>query len=203
MHFTEDWFSQNIPIWDAHLTKLKNKPIKVLEIGSFEGRSAVWILNNLQKSELYCVDLWRNNNTYKRFLNNIHPWKDRVHVLRGYSRDMVRSLKVSFDFVYIDANRHSQNVLEDAVLSFPLIKPNGIIIFDDYTHNKEHDANCPKPGIDAFLNLYADQIVVLFSKWQVIVRKRVNKIPRKPCYSEFWTEPKTVPRIYKNVNRDY
>lgn len=206
MHFTSDWFSNNVPVWEAHLAKLKNKPIKVLEVGSFEGRSAVWMLKNLllhPKSELYCVDLWRNAAVYKRFMNNISEWKDKVHVLKGFSNVMLRSLNEQFDFVYIDANRHSQNVLEDAVLSFPLLKAGGIMIFDDYTNNKEHDKNCPKPGIDAFLDMYAGQVVVLFSKWQVVIRKRVNRLTRKPCYSEFWKEPKTVPEVYKDANRDY
>ena len=40
-----DWFSQHIPVWTEVLAPLlaATDPIHVLEIGSYEGRSAVWI----------------------------------------------------------------------------------------------------------------------------------------------------------------
>jgi predicted O-methyltransferase YrrM len=189
---------------------LSKKPLHILEIGTFEGRSAIWILQNLCKhpdSKLYCVDHWlykgeHNSDTYKTFKKNIEPYKDKVIVLKGHSSHMLRRLnKPQFDFIYIDANRHSQNVLEDAVLSFPLLKPNAIMILDDYTHNKEHNINCPKPGIDAFMNMYANQIKVLHTKWQVVLQKRETPLLKSPCYSEFYNEPKTTPTIYKNINK--
>ena len=208
MHFTEDWFSNNIELWKKQLFKLKKKPINILEIGTFEGRSAIWLLKNIllhADSRLFCVDHWlykgeHNDNVYKTFVKNIEPYKDKVHILKGYSQKMLRTLnKPQFDFVYIDANRHSQNVLEDAVLSFPLMKPDAILIFDDYTHNKEHDINCPRPGIDAFLNMYANEISVLHTKWQVVIKKRQQPLKRKPCYSELFAEPVETPIIYKTV----
>ena len=181
-----------------------------MEIGTFEGRSSTWMLDNLlthKDSRLYCVDHWlfkgeHNKNVFETFKKNIEPYKSKVVILKGYSRDMIRSIhKTKFDFIYIDANRHSQNVLEDAVLSFPLLKPNGILIFDDYTHNKQHDIDCPRPGIDAFMNTYANEIEVLHTKWQVIIKRRVKSLPRKPCYSELFQEPKTIPAIYKDINK--
>jgi predicted O-methyltransferase YrrM len=207
MSFSEDWFSKNIPTWTKELKYLKDKPINILEIGTFEGRSAIWMLENLLQhpdSKLYCVDNWlnqgdRNKKVYDTFIKNIEPWKSKVNILKGFSSDILRSLKEKdqFEFIYIDANKHSQNVLEDAVLSFPLLKKNGILIFDDYTHNKEHDVNCPRIGIDAFLNIYTNQIQVLHMKWQVILRKRQNPLSKKPCYSEYFKEPKKIPSILK------
>lgn len=210
MLFTEDWFSNNIPLWKKYLSKLKNKPLKFLEIGTFEGRSAIWLLQNIlthPESELYVVDHWKykgenNKNVYDTFKKNIEPYKHKVHILKGYSRSMLRNMKhPQFDFVYIDANRHSQNVLEDAVLSFPLLKPNGIMIMDDYTHNKEHTIDCPRPGIDAFMNMYANDIKVLYTKWQVILKKRKIPLKRRACYSELFLEPKIAPAIYKDINK--
>jgi hypothetical protein len=50
----DDWFSANMNIWKNYLMLLKE--IKYLEIGSFEGRSAVFVgeLNNVE--EVTCVD---------------------------------------------------------------------------------------------------------------------------------------------------
>lgn len=209
MHFTEDWFSNNIELWKKTLMKLKHKPLKVLEVGTFEGRSAIWLLENIllhPDSKIYCVDHWKhasekNDKVYQTFLENIKPYKDKVVIMKGYSNMMLRNLKqVQFDFVYIDASKHSANVLEDAVLSFPVLKPDGILVFDDYTHNKEHDASCPRPAIDSFMNIYASQIQVLHTKWQVVIKKRKVPMKKKPCYSEFFDEPKTVPKIYSKLD---
>lgn len=207
MFFTEDWFTNNIPIWNKQLAHLKNKPITVLEIGVFEGRSSIWMLQHLlkhPKAKLYCIDNWlhhgdHNKHVYETFLKNIEPYKDKVVILQGYSADMLRNLKVQFDFIYIDADRHSQHVLEDAVLSFPLLKKHGILIFDDYTHNKEHDINCPRPGIDAFCNIYARYLKVLYMKWQVVIEKRNTPLKKTPCYSEYYKEPNKTPTIYKTI----
>jgi predicted O-methyltransferase YrrM len=201
MLFTEDWFSNNIPVWSKELSHLKHKKINILEIGTYEGRSAIWMLENIlthPDSKIYCVDIWSTKKIYKTFLKNIEPWKHKVIILKGYSNKLVRNLNCDkLDFIYIDGSHHSQNVLEDAVLSFPLLKKNGLLIFDDYTHNKEHDINCPKPGIDAFINIYANQLQVLQSKWQVIIKKRSIPIKNRPCYSEHFKEPNTIPQVYK------
>ena len=74
MRFTEDWFTNNIPTWNKVLGNLRNKPVKFLEIGSFEGRSATWALENIlthKDSQLYCIDHWlyegdKNKNVYNK-----------------------------------------------------------------------------------------------------------------------------------------
>lgn len=191
--FSIDWFSNNITKWTKYLSAFKSKPVNFLEIGSFEGKSSLWLLENIlthKQSTLTCIDNFSYKNTEQKLKNNLKDYKDKITILKGDSNIMLKTLKNNtYDFIYIDANRHSQNVLEDAILSFMLLKPNGIIIFDDYTNNKEHDNNCPKPGIDAFLNIYANNIKVLHSRWQVILMKREKSLSRKPCYSEFYTEP--------------
>jgi hypothetical protein len=48
MHFSQDWFSQHIPIWTRLLHEFKGKAgLRVLEIGTFEGRSTCWLLENI------------------------------------------------------------------------------------------------------------------------------------------------------------
>ena len=45
--FTEDWLTYNIPLWDRLLNPLKEQKVSVLEIGVFEGRSTLWLLQNI------------------------------------------------------------------------------------------------------------------------------------------------------------
>ena len=62
--FTSDWFSNNIPAWNGIFTSLgwnANTPKTVVEIGSYEGRASLWILEHLLKdrqSQLHCVDVF-------------------------------------------------------------------------------------------------------------------------------------------------
>ena len=48
----DDWFSKNINIWKNYLIPLKE--IKYLEIGSFEGRSAVFVGELMNIKEIIC-----------------------------------------------------------------------------------------------------------------------------------------------------
>ena len=58
--FTTDWFIENLPIWERYLIHLANQPeINVLEIGSWEGMSACWLLDNIlthDSSRITCID---------------------------------------------------------------------------------------------------------------------------------------------------
>ena len=60
--FTTDWFSPNIPQWESLFTATgwdPDQPKTVLEIGSFEGRSTLWILERLLRhpdSRIHCID---------------------------------------------------------------------------------------------------------------------------------------------------
>jgi hypothetical protein len=48
---------------------------------------------------------------------------------------------------------------------------NGIIICDDYEWYKQ-DLCGPKPGIDAFLNIFINSYDLLFKEYQVGIKKR-------------------------------
>lgn len=196
-HFTKDWFTNNIPLWQSELSRYKTQPTLFLEVGSYEGRSALWALDNIlthPRSKAYCVDSFEAG-TFPTFQRNTAAYRKakKLVTLRGKSQDMLKhptllSLKDSFDIIYLDANHHTSHVLEDAILSFPLLKPGGLLIFDDYTNSKNHDQTCPKPGIDAFLDAYAPYLRVLHTRWQVIAQKRVTPLPSatRPCKSEFY-----------------
>jgi hypothetical protein len=143
------------------------RPMKILEIGSFEGLSTTWLLKHTN-AHVTCVDTWEGSDEhtdehkqglYERFLENIEPWKDRVTILRGESGKVLRTLpcEETYDFIYIDGSHYAKDVLADAVLTWPLINPTGLIIFDDYlwtTDGNIESLTGPQPGINAFLNIY-------------------------------------------------
>ena len=55
----------------------------------------------------------------------------------GRSQDLLRAMTGEpFDLVYIDASHEAADVLADAVLAWPLLKPGGFLGFDDYTSRR-------------------------------------------------------------------
>jgi len=186
--FTVDWFSHNIPSWDIYLNNFKNKPnLNFLEIGSFQGRSTVWLLENIltdENSSITCIDTFEGSiehhiyskneliNLFDIFVHNVSTFKNKINIIRGKSQEVLKLLNESFDFIYIDGDHTAVSVIEDAILSFSLLKKVGIMIFDDYEWLVMNNyIDNPKPAIDAFLEIYANKITLLYKDYQVIIKK--------------------------------
>jgi hypothetical protein len=142
--FTRDYFTNNIPSWNSLFQTLNGgssdfslRPIKVLEVGCFEGVASIWMLQNYlihPHSRLTCIDSFAGgaeheaeltNGLRDRYFHNITPYKAKVDVLQGTTFDSLLNKFVrdqEFDFIYIDAGHTSRNSLEDAILSFPLLR---------------------------------------------------------------------------------
>jgi predicted O-methyltransferase YrrM len=168
--------------------------VAFLEVGSFEGRSACWLLQNIlthESSRMTCIDLFAQErsqgaydttgldssmmSTEDRFDYNIRQAGafDRVEKLKGHSHEVLRSLpRASYDFIYIDGSHVGKDVLEDAVVAWPLLKAGGVLTFDDYLWRDEPDPlRCPQIGIDAFLRVYEGHYRVLHKGYQVTLEK--------------------------------
>ena len=183
--FTSDWFSHAIPHWDQFLRPLtlRGEPLNILEIGSHEGRSTLWLLDNLcnhQKTRLTCIDPWGKSEYERRFDANVAESRNRnkMQKIKGYSGVELRRLPIdefeSLDLVYVDGSHEGCDCLRDGVLTFPMLKVGGLMVFDDYLWNGAHRYHTPKPAIDAFLLLWDFQIDVLHHDYQVIARKKTR-----------------------------
>ncbi len=195
--FSTDWFTQNIPSWTRHLAHLKDRPnVRALEVGSWEGRSACWLLQNIlthPTARLTCIDVFESGGAYtteisrcftplppdldieKRFDRNIRIVGGEVRTLKlkGRSEELLRTLPLHhFDLVYIDGSHMASSTLTDAVLAWGTLRIGSILIFDDYGWNPDDSPErSPKLAIDAFLAVFAGQYDILEHGWQVILRK--------------------------------
>jgi predicted O-methyltransferase YrrM len=77
-----------------------------------------------------------------------------------------------YDIIYIDGDHHSHSVLEDAILSWPLLKKGGIMIFDDYMWNDIKSIDSPHIGINSFITCYRGMLDILHVGYQVFIRKK-------------------------------
>ena len=186
--FTVDWFTANIQSWTHYLKEFKGKPnLRFLEIGSYQGMSSVWLLENIltdENSSITCIDTFEGSiehhiyskneliNLFDIFVHNVSTFKNKINIIRGKSQEVLKLLNESFDFIYIDGDHTAVSVIEDAILSFSLLKKGGIMIFDDYEWLVMNNyIDNPKPAIDAFLEIYANKITLLYKDYQVIIKK--------------------------------
>lgn len=150
--FTQFWHNNAIGMWERWLPldKLKNG----LEIGSFEGASAVWLMDHAPNLKLTCVDIFGpafddiTGEYEKRFERNVAEYGKRIRKLKGNSADVLKKLKGNkYDLIYIDGSHTYEDALLDAQLAYPLLKKGGIMIFDDY-NNADFGV---KQAVDEFL----------------------------------------------------
>jgi len=69
---------------------------------------------------------------------------------------------------FIGGSHNAEDVLADAILSWNLLKENGILIFDDFELEVfKEPYNNPRLAIDSFLNCHAFEIEVTSQKLSV------------------------------------
>ena len=170
-----DWHGNHAAVWRQVVQpRLPANRVRWLEIGSMEGRSAAWTLDNMLRAgdELVCVDIWASKQDEAAFDENVGS---RAIKQKGTSESYLLTASGEFDVVYIDGSHNSPDVLSDAVLSWRLLKKQGgIMIFDDYHWRHPCDkagAVDPRVAIDAFVACHETQIAVLHRGFQVIVQR--------------------------------
>lgn len=207
--FTVDWFSNVLPLWTKTLSKYKNNEVHVLLVGIYEGRSLIWLFENILTHPgctVTVVNDFTNNKVNVKTLRKLRPAqstlstlkhnietlniKEKVDIYDGVIIDMLRKPEImnkSYDIVYVGGGLHSKHILQNGVLSFPMLKPGGLQIYDNYTSNREHDSACPKQAVDAFMDIYASEIKVKKISWNVVIEKRKTPLKVRNCNSEYYT----------------
>lgn len=170
--FTADWFTARIPDWQRLLAPLAGTPCRCLEIGAYEGRCTFWTADNVcthPASRLTVVDPWADAAVHARFEANLAqcPARDRIVTIRQPSWQALRALPPgTFDFVYVDGCHDAGNVLEDGVQAYRLLRPGGLLCFDDYGWSTPGQLP-PRLAIDAWMQCYAGRYEVVLHQWQV------------------------------------
>jgi predicted O-methyltransferase YrrM len=178
--FTTDFTSQAKPGWEGLVADLRGRPgLRMLEIGSYEGRTTIWFLDNVltaPDASIICVDPFLDASYELRFDHNLHRsgLGAKVTKLKGFSEAVLPELpRGSFDLVYVDGNHRAPNVLMDAVLSWRTLKPGGTMIFDDYGWGPEQPPHLrPQMAIDLFLETFEGEYELLLKDYQVAVTRR-------------------------------
>jgi predicted O-methyltransferase YrrM len=177
--FTKDWSFYVRSLWPVYVLPNMNLKgvIRWLEVGSFEGRSSLWITENMllnPESTITCIDPWepwdyhedkRNFNYEQTFDNNTSK---NIHIIKrkGKSRDILPLLPAnSFHGAYLDGSHETKDVLDDIHLTLPLLQPKAILVFDDYLWR---ESDSVKTAVDIFLKEMRNKLSILHHGYQVI-----------------------------------
>jgi hypothetical protein len=138
--FTQWWHCNYIDMWKRWIPKDIKKS---LEIGSFEGMSAIWLMDYCPDIHVTCVDTFSpgfddvTGEYEQRFERNVAEYGERVTKLKGRSADMLKKIyRQRFDLIYIDGDHTYEAVKKDAELAWPLLRRGGLLIFDDYNNDE-------------------------------------------------------------------
>ncbi|KAG6334449.1 hypothetical protein ID866_4638 [Astraeus odoratus] len=173
---TQDQYSSNIPVWKDYFAFVSAREPRILEIGSWEGRSAVFLLTTLCATggEAVCVDHFDAMQTpagrerYRRVMHNLRLTGRPARVLAQFSVPALFMLlqeegaegdKGGFDWIYINRVNRADDACLNAELAWRLARPGCIFIFDDFHCSKypiEHQHH-PRRGMEAFLTLHASE----------------------------------------------
>lgn len=196
--FSVDWFSSHWPNW-KRLTE-GTLVSKILEIGSFEGRSTCAMIEEFAAKspvQIFCVDTWAGGVEHgqfdmgaveARFDRNVVIARNRaghavaIEKYKGVSSQRLAELLAgghgaSFDLVFLDGSHQAPDVLTDLVLGYYLCKVGGFIICDDYLWSLEpagqqDPLNMPKAAIDAFSTIFMRKMKQIgMPLYQVYFRK--------------------------------
>ena len=198
--FKETWFDMNIVPWCVTFSRLFNRtePVRILEIGSWEGRSTLFLLTYFMQGHLTAVDTWAGMDEYQynatpdlrdlevRFDGNLRPFAARLTKRKGSSQQMLPRLldeRQKFDVVYVDGSHFADDVLTDGITAWRLLEQDGVLIFDDFGWNLYPRARAnPAWAINLFLKYHAGEYKILSVEYQIILQKKVT-------FSDHFTTP--------------
>lgn len=177
--YTTDWVTSKLNIWEKVLkTQLPRQSI--LEIGSYEGRSTCWFIENLldTNGKITCVENWKWGDVSKAFKENtdrsllVNPTKS-LELIVGDSNKEIPKLIVkncTYDLIYIDGEFSPINRVVDCFMAWQVLGLHGILVIDDYL-TKEGTI---KTSVDSFCNIFKDYFKYLYVGNQLIIKKTRN-----------------------------
>ena len=185
--FSNDWTQNLTQTLDKFFPEHEKRPVKILEIGCFEGRGTLLLLNKFCQhpgSVVHCVDpledrYVRDRREFKgldplfvgqreRFVFNTREWRKKIRVSTDVSDNVLPMLLDEYDLVYIDGDHHPEQVYKDGLMALRITKLGGFIVFDDYLWS--HNGASVKQGVDRFVNEFSGCLSVINSGGQLIAQ---------------------------------
>ena len=140
--FGGDWDFVDLPLL-AYACAAVVQPDTYLEIGVRRGRSLACVVAACPTARATGIDLWMKNyagvenpgpDFVREELGRVAP-SPRVELLVANSHESLQALPAeSFDLITVDGDHSEAGAWQDLTDSARLLKPGGLMLFDDLTH---------------------------------------------------------------------
>jgi predicted O-methyltransferase YrrM len=105
-------------------------PKNILEIGTYTGYATLCLCEGLQKNgQIHTIDIKEELVDFQRKYFDQSPWGHQIFQHLGHALDIIPSLDLTFDLVFIDADK--ENYLHYYEMIVPKMNPGGIILSDN------------------------------------------------------------------------
>lgn len=106
------------------------RPANILEIGTYTGYSALCLCEGMQENgTLHTIDIKEELMDFQRKYFDKSPWGNQIVQHLGEATDIIPTLEVKFDLVFIDADKG--NYINYFELIVPKMNKGGIILSDN------------------------------------------------------------------------
>ena len=150
-HQIDGWLSEEEAIALYKTANSLKRNAKIIEIGSWKGKSTYCLTKGLKSGIVYAIDPFdasgdvESEKTYRSKLNNKTLFEEfnekmtelgvinKIQVRKGYSFDFISDFSdESIDFLFIDGDHSIEGTKFDFENYFPKLKKGGFLAFHDY-----------------------------------------------------------------------
>lgn len=106
------------------------RPTNILEIGTYTGYSALCLCEGMQENgQLHTIDIKEELVDFQRKHFDKSPWGNQIVQHLGEALDIIPTLDMQFDLVFIDADK--ENYIHYFEMIVPKMNKGGIILSDN------------------------------------------------------------------------
>tara|TARA_B100000123_G_scaffold144415_1_gene106663 strand:- start:50 stop:793 length:744 start_codon:yes stop_codon:yes gene_type:complete len=166
--------------YEKQLAILKNKPLNILEIGSYAGASAAAFSKYFYKSKIFCFDV--NISNFKYNSNNISVYgldiRNEKKVFKILHKIFKENSFEKFDIIIDDGSHYLSDILFSLNFFFKLLNQGGTYIIEDFKH-----PNYYKYNLD-IQDIFVDDLLSKILKKEYFNSGIIKKESQKYIFSE-------------------
>ena len=156
------------------------RPKTVLEIGTYSGYSALCIAEGMPADgHLHTIEINDEQEDFTQSWFDQSPYADRIHLHIGNALDIIPQLGLSYDLVFIDADKRHYKDFYELVIEH--VRPGGYILadntlWDGHVADSEEKHDAQTLGIMAFNDFVAqdervEKVILPLRDGLTIIRK--------------------------------
>ena len=124
--------------YEFHLNYLRNKRIKILEIGTWKGASIASFYYYFNKAIIFCLDRNYKFQFKSSRINFFYCNTRNANDLKNFDNLLIDKKSETFDIIIDDASHIYSDMLTNFKNFFKKVKSGGFYIIEDFNHYKYH-----------------------------------------------------------------